>query len=152
MTKKFLLEHGRRGKTNLNQSQTGRSSGLSGTKYDYMKDVTPMPKHPRVDVFSPMEKRVMKLVAHGLSDKEIGVELSIKYETVKSYSRRIREKIRELGGQAHSRVWIARLFWTGIYNKEEDEKSAYEAWSKNALEIDWDSFLSGWRAKGISAP
>lgn len=56
---------------------------------------------------SPKELKVLTLVAEGMSDKEIGVELNISERTVQTHLTRIMLKL-----QAKNRVNAAVLFFT----------------------------------------
>lgn len=56
---------------------------------------------------SPKELKVLTLVAEGMSDKEIGVELEISERTVQTHLTRIMLKL-----QAKNRVNAAVLFFT----------------------------------------
>ncbi|MBO5434424.1 helix-turn-helix transcriptional regulator [bacterium] len=63
---------------------------------------------------SPKELKVLTLVAEGMSDKEIGVELEISERTVQTHLTRIMLKL-----QAKNRVNAAVLFFTknpDLYN------------------------------------
>lgn len=60
----------------------------------------------RAITLTPQEQQVVKLVAEGKTDHEIANELVLKYATVKTYLRSIRQKL-----QARNRVEIVRWYY-----------------------------------------
>ncbi|MEI7770129.1 MAG: LuxR C-terminal-related transcriptional regulator [Chloroflexales bacterium] len=65
------------------------------TAFDSQKEPHPSPftPHPLVEPLSPRELEVLRLIAQGLSNQEIGARLVLALDTVKGHTRRIYEKL-----------------------------------------------------------
>lgn len=86
---------------------------------------------------SPKELIVLRLVAEGMSDKEIGTKLGISERTVQTYLTRIMLKL-----QAKNRVNAAVLFFMNnpdLYKTYSNSKEGYE---KNYYPLDSRRILS----------
>lgn len=58
-----------------------------------MKSLSETPVKSRLDVLSRQEGRVIELVAQGMTNKEIGMQMGLSDKTVKNYLRNLMEKL-----------------------------------------------------------
>ncbi len=74
-----------------------------------LSQATPIPVDPapELEPLTDREQEVLRLVAHGMSNKEIGAALSISHLTVKAHLRSILDKL-HLRGRVEAAAWAIR--------------------------------------------
>ncbi len=83
------------------------SPRLAGFVIDAFAATLPEPVDPEIDLLSPREQEVMRLLARGYAYKEIARRLSISVKTVETHASRVLRKL-QLSSRHELTSWAAR--------------------------------------------